>query len=104
MAVGHLQRFGVADIYFMLAESPFALRGFDRHSGRFEMSPDGGGERLGPRALKDVIVLEIPARRLQTAITDLVGLPVAVLNDVVLHLRRRIRGDAEIASRFGLPP
>ena len=84
--LGHLQRFGVSNVHFVLSETPFSLRRLDWHAGRFQVSADGGGEGLGPRPLENVIVLQVPARRLQTAVIEIGSLPIAVLKKVVLQL------------------
>ena len=61
VAVGHLQRLGVADVQLVLAEAPLAFRVLDRDAGRLEMPAHRRREGLRARALEDVVVLEIPA-------------------------------------------
>ena len=42
VAVGHLQRVGVADVQLVLPESPFAFRALDRHAGVLQMAAHRG--------------------------------------------------------------
>ena len=102
--IGHLQRLGISDVQLVLPESPLAFRALDRHAGLLQMPPHRGRERLRPRALENVVVLQIPARRLQAAVLALRRLPIAVLKDVVFQLGRRDGREAKRRAPRHLMP
>ena len=68
------------------------------------MPPDRGSKPLRSRSLENVVVLQIPSRRLQAAVLALRRLPIAVLKDVVFQLGRRDRRDAKVARCVHLDP
>ena len=61
MAVGHLERAGVADIDLFLARAPFALRILDRDAGAVEPVADRPHHALFLGGLEDVVVLDVVA-------------------------------------------
>ena len=65
VAVGRLEDVGVADVHLVLAEAPLALRALHRHARAAEVAPHRGVEVLGARALLELVVLEVPAGRLE---------------------------------------
>ena len=86
VAVRHLEGAGVAHVQLVLALPPFALRGLDRHARKLEVAARRCVEALGARALQDVIVLQVPACRLEIAIALPGGVAVARAEEVVLEL------------------
>ena len=104
VAVRHLQRFGVSHVDFMLSQSPFAFRALDANAGCLQVASHGRREWLISGPLQDVIVLEIPAGRLKRPVVRFRCLTVAVLKEVVLQLRRGMRREAQLTSRFDLAP
>src|SRR6185312_17500051 len=60
-------------------------------------------ESLGPRALQDVVVLEVPAGGLEVAEVLLRGVAIAGAEEVVLELGRGKRRKPGLARAFRLP-
>src|SRR2546423_15269306 len=56
VAVGHLERPGVAHVELVLAFAPFTFGRLHRHARELEVTPCRGVEALGARTLQDVIV------------------------------------------------
>src|SRR5205085_12425096 len=69
MAIGHVERFGVAHVELVLAVAPFAFRSLDGDAGPLQVPAHRAMEALGARALEDVIVLEVPAGGFEVAVT-----------------------------------
>ena len=65
VAVGHLQRIGVADVDLFLARPPLALGVLDRDAGPLQPAADGAHHALLLGGLQDVVVLDVGAGRLQ---------------------------------------
>jgi hypothetical protein len=82
--VGHLEDGVVADVDLVLAEAPFALGVFDDDAGGFEVAADGGGVELFAGALKNVVVLQIPAQGLAIALFG--GIAEGLAEGVVFEL------------------
>jgi len=89
VAVGHLQRLGVAQVELVLPQPPLALGGFHRDTGVLEGAAGSGGKALGAAALEDVVVLQVPAGGLQVGVAPLGRFAVGVGENVVLELRSR---------------
>src|SRR5207245_347597 len=58
---------------------------------------------LGPRALQDVIVLEVPARRLEIAVALLRRVAIARAKEIVLELGGGERLEVQLAGSLDLP-
>jgi hypothetical protein len=102
VAVGHVERFGVAHVELVLALAPLALGGLHRHAGELEVAARRAVEALGARALQHVVVLEVPAGGLEVAEVLLRGLAEAGPEQVVLELGAGIAGVAELLRRIDL--
>ena len=85
VVVGHVQHFGVAHIEFVLPQTPLAFRGFDWNARLFEVLSDCRRERLGARALQEVIIFQIPTGRPQVLVVFFVGLAVAIFKNIVFQ-------------------
>ena len=68
MAVGHLQRIGVAHVDLLLARPPLALGVLDRDAGTLQAAADGAHHAFLLAGLEDVIVLDVGAGRLEPLI------------------------------------
>jgi hypothetical protein len=55
VTIGHFERFGVAEVDFVLAAAPFPLAVLDRHACLGEAVPDRTHQPLVPRRLHQVI-------------------------------------------------
>jgi hypothetical protein len=62
--VCHLEHIAVENIDLMLAESPFALGALHCNSGLLEMPPNGSCEKFLARSLEQVVIFQVPTRRL----------------------------------------
>ena len=65
MAVGHLERVGIADVDLLLARPPFALGVLDRDAGALQALADGAHHALLLGGLQDVVVLDVAAGGLE---------------------------------------
>ena len=78
VAVRHLQEVGEAHVDLVLAGAPLALGELHRHTRAGEMPADRADQPLHLRALQHVVVLDVPAERLEVlevlALRRLVGL------------------------------
>ena len=89
VAVRHGEDVGITDVELVLPETPLALGVLDRYAGTLEVAAHRAGEGLLARSLKDMVVLDVPAGRLETIVVLAGGLAVGVIERVVLELRAR---------------
>jgi hypothetical protein len=66
--VGHVDQLAVAQVDLLLARAPLTLRELDRHARVVQVSADRAVQRLGLRALQDVIVLDVLSERIELVV------------------------------------
>src|SRR3990172_175287 len=86
VAVGHLQRLGVAEVDLLLPAPPLALGELHGHVRPLHAVPDGADQRLLLRGLEDVVVLEVRGHRGQPVVALPLRLLERLLEDVQLQL------------------
>ncbi len=103
MPVGHLQRLGIDEVQLLLAGAPLAFALLHRDAGGFHAVADRAHQRLALGGLQDVVVLDVPAGRLEIAVVLLARRRVAVIEGVELELRGHLGGVAERLHALELP-
>src|SRR5262249_50612940 len=91
--VGLLEHLAVAQVDLLLARAPFALARFHRDAAPVERPHDRADYRLFPRALEDVVVLDVRPERLQVVVALLARRVVAVPEEVELDLGAALRDE-----------
>ena len=104
VAVGHGQHVAVAHVQLVLARTPLALGTLHRHAGVPQMPPHRAVETFLPEALEHVVVLDVAAGRGEVVVVLVRRLPVRVVEQVVLQLRRGHGLESQAAERLRLPP
>ena len=102
MPVGHLQRFGKAQVDLLLPEPPLALAVLHRHRGPFHAVADLTVEPLRFGALQDVVVLDVATVRLEVAVVARRGLLVGVLEQIELELGPGLGVESQLAGAVDL--
>ena len=90
MAVGHLERFGVAEVELGLARAPFALGELDRDAGGVHAVADRPDQALFLGGLEDVVVLDVPAGGLELFVDLGARHIVRLVEHVELELGRHV--------------
>ncbi len=102
VVVGHRQYVGVAYVEFVLPGAPLAFGAFDGDARLFEVTAHGSVVLFLPRSLQGVIVLEIPAGRLEVGVFLARRFAVRVAKEVILELRRGHYAKAAFGGRVQL--
>ncbi len=95
--VGHLQRLRIAQIDFRLTRPPFALGELHGNTGPFHAVADGPDQPFLLGCLKDVVVLDIPARRLEVGIALAGDIRVAFVEEIEFQLGADLDRIARVA-------
>ena len=102
MAIGHLERLGVAKVDLLLSEPPLALAVFDRYPCRLHAVAHQAVEPFGFRSLEDVVILDIAAVRFQLPVVLYGGLLVGIPEKIKLELGPGLGIEAELARTVDL--
>src|SRR6266478_7167375 len=103
VAIGHLERLGVAEVDLLLPPPPLTLRELHRHARRFHRVPNGAHQRLLLGRLEDVIVLEVAGDRRQAVVALGARLVEGLAEEIELELGGGLHREATLAHPLDLP-
>ena len=104
VAVGHLERVGVAQVDLLLPPPPLALGELDRHPRRLHPVADGAHQRLLLRGLEDVVVLQVVRHRGEAVVTLGPRLVEGLAEEVELELGGGLHPVADPGGALELAP
>src|SRR5438552_3098413 len=103
VAIGHLERLGVAEVDLLLPPPPLTLRELHRHARRFHRVPNGAHQRLLLGRLEDVIVLEVAGDWRQAVVALGARLVEGLAEEIELELGGGLHREATLAHPLDLP-